>query len=205
MNNKYILAVVSFLAGILTGGLGIYITKINKYDKDFKKKLKEMDEYYTNNKKTTKPATNTNKETPKFTEPERKDMMEEARKIVSREGYKKHYGKILLDDLDDEEDDEEPDEPPIPDETGSPNPYLIEPNQFGDQEMYEMETWSLYLDGMVTNEEDLPMGVDSIENYISTEAIDQLKSSEDDSVFVRNERLKTDYQIIKVMRRYADD
>lgn len=208
MNNKYFLAIISFFAGVFAGGFGLYIFKMNKYDQDFQKKLKEMKDYYSKNKKEEKPATEKIvEETPIITEPERKDMMEEARKIASDEGYyKKRYG-IVSDEDDDEEDDEEITEHYesfLQDDVTAQKPYLIEPNQFGDQEMYEMETWSKYLDNVITNGDDLPMNDESIEHCVSKDAIAQLDSSDDDSVFVRNEALKTDYQIIKVIRRYAD-
>lgn len=196
MNNKYFLAIISFFAGALAGGLGIYVFKINKYDRDFQRKLEELKDYYSKNKKEEKPAAEIIEETPKFTELERKDMMEEAKKIASEEGYKKRYGSVS--------EDEEQIEVFLQDDATATRPYIIEPNQFGDQEMYEMETWSMYSDDVVTNEDDLPMNDESIENCISMDAIAQLKSSDDDSVFVRNETLKTDYQIIKVIRRYAD-
>lgn len=204
MSNKYIMAIISFFGGVVTGGLGVYIAKMTKYNKDFQKKLKEMEAYYAKKGHKTKPATKKDKETPKITTAERKDMMDEAKKIAAREGYKKHYGRIILDEDDDAIVYEEEDAP-IPDDVTSLRPYLIEPNQFGDQEMYEMETWSLYQDGVVTNEEDAPMDEETIENYIPIDALEQLKASDEDSVFVRNESRRTDYQIIKVIGRYADD
>ena len=204
MNKNYIVAIVSFLVGAVGGGLGVYIGKMNKYNRDFQKKLKQMEEYYEKNKKKEKSETKTDKETPKITISERKNMMDEARKIAAEEGYKRHYSKIMLDEDNDvviEEDDT-----PIPDDVTSLAPYIIEPSQFGDQEMFEMETWSLYDDGIVTNEEDSVVPKDSIEDYIPAEAIDQLRASDlDDSIFVRNESRKTDYQIIKVVGRYADE
>ncbi len=91
---------------------------------------------------------------------------------------------------------------PDPDE--DLRPRVISPDEFGEMEGYEVISLTYYDDGVLTDTKDLPMGDDDIEEQIGKESLNHFGEYEDDSVFVRNDRLKTDFEILKDMRSYAD-
>lgn len=81
-------------------------------------------------------------------------------------------------------------------------PYTISPEEFG--EMYDYEKISLiYYDDEVLADDDDEL-VDDIENVVGSEALTKFGEYEDDSVFVRNDRLKCDYEILLDQRNYSD-
>ena len=80
-------------------------------------------------------------------------------------------------------------------------PYVIPPDEFGDCD-YKLETLTLYADGVLTNDMDIP--IEDIETLVGMESLDHFGEWEDDSVFVRNDAFKTDYEILLDMRDYSD-
>ena len=83
-------------------------------------------------------------------------------------------------------------------------PRVISPEEFGDQGEYDEISLTLYSDGTVADDEDRPMGEDEIEETIGKDSLSHFGEYEDDSVFVRNDRLKADYEILMDNRTYGD-
>lgn len=84
---------------------------------------------------------------------------------------------------------------------GTP-PYVIPPEEFGEMDYdtvslvyYADDTLCYDLSGEIIYERD---------EVICEESLTHFGEYEDDSVFVRNERLKTDYEILKDNRNYSD-
>ena len=82
-------------------------------------------------------------------------------------------------------------------------PRIIRPEDFGDQDGYDEISLTYYSDGVVTDDNDRPMSDDEIEETIRKESLTHFGEYEDDSVFVRNDRLKADYEILMDQRTYA--
>lgn len=81
-------------------------------------------------------------------------------------------------------------------------PYVISPAEFGDQDGYEIESLTYYEDGVLTDEYDEP--IEDIDDLIGLESLDHFGEYEDDSVFVRNDGRRTDYEILRDTRTYAE-
>lgn len=73
-------------------------------------------------------------------------------------------------------------------------PYVISPEEYGDMPGYDTESWAYYADGIVANDDYEIM--DDLENIIG-DGLMHFGEYEDDSVCVRNENLKCDYEILK--------
>lgn len=83
-------------------------------------------------------------------------------------------------------------------------PYIIAPEAFGDQDGYDEISLTYYADKVVTDDNDRAMSEDEIEETIGgRETLTHFGEYEDDSVFVRNDRLKADYEILMDQRTYA--
>ncbi len=84
-------------------------------------------------------------------------------------------------------------------------PYIISPDIFGDREDedYEMITLKYYEgDDVITDEDDNVLeGVTSI---IGDDVIQHFGEYEDDTVFIRNDILKCDYEVLRIDESYSD-
>lgn len=80
-------------------------------------------------------------------------------------------------------------------------PYVIAPEEFGECD-YDTESLTYYSDGTLTDELDEP--IEDVDQKIGKESLTHFGEYEADSVFVRNDELKTDYEILFDTRNYAD-
>ncbi len=80
-------------------------------------------------------------------------------------------------------------------------PYVIAAEDFGEEDGYEVETLLYYADGVLTNENDIP--VEDAEDLVSLNALEQFDMYSDDTVYVRNDVLKTDYEILRVLQNFT--
>lgn len=83
----------------------------------------------------------------------------------------------------------------------SVEPYVISPEEFGEDDVYDTKSWTLYTDGVITD--DIGQIVDDPENIIG-DALDHFGEFEDDAVHVRNEDLECDYEIIKYPKSFSE-
>ena len=81
-------------------------------------------------------------------------------------------------------------------------PYVISPDEFGEFEDYERISLSYYADQILADEVDEK--VEDVDNVVGLESLAHFGEYEDDSVFVRNDRLKCDYEILLDQRTYSD-
>ena len=81
-------------------------------------------------------------------------------------------------------------------------PYVISPDEFGEFEDYERISLSYYTDQILADEDDEK--VEDVDNVVGLESLAHFGEYEDDSVFVRNDRLKCDYEILLDQRTYSD-
>ena len=81
-------------------------------------------------------------------------------------------------------------------------PYVISPEEFGEFEEYEKISLTYYADEVLADENDEE--VDDVEEIVGKGSLNHFGEYEDDSVFVRNDRLKCDYEILLDQRNYSD-
>lgn len=81
--------------------------------------------------------------------------------------------------------------------------YVISPEEFGEVGYNEVSL-TYYADGVLTDEHDKEISEDGIERLIGKESLKHFGEYEDDSVFVRNDKLHTDYEILKDLRNYYE-
>lgn len=81
-------------------------------------------------------------------------------------------------------------------------PYVIAPTEFDELDDYESESLVYYADGVLTD--DQSNLIDDVDAIIGRDSLTHFGEYEDDSVFVRNDRIKTDYEILLDPRKYTD-
>ena len=80
-------------------------------------------------------------------------------------------------------------------------PYVISPEEFGEAD-YPTESLTYYADGILTDERnDI---IEDVERMVGMESLNHFGEYEDDSVFVRNDELRTDYEILLDNQRFYD-
>lgn len=92
-------------------------------------------------------------------------------------------------------------EPKEKEETDYIEPYVISPEEF-DEKGYNLQTLIYYADGYLTDDMDFPI-VD-IDGTVGEDAVNHFGEYEDDSVFIRNDNTKIDYEILADSRNFKD-
>lgn len=82
-------------------------------------------------------------------------------------------------------------------------PYVISPDEFGENgDEYETISLTYYADGVLTDDADEV--IEDVDDIVGTDSLTHFGEYEDDSVFVRNERMKCDYEILLDTRKYSE-
>ena len=79
--------------------------------------------------------------------------------------------------------------------------YTIPPDEFGEDDNYETLSFTYYADGVLTDDNDDP--VTNIAEIIG-DALNHIGEWEPDAVYVRNEKLGLEYEILRDERNYAE-
>lgn len=120
-------------------------------------------------------------------EAEEKREAEEYATVLQKEGYT-NYG--------DAPSDEEKEEETVD------RPYVISPDEFGEFEEYERITLTYYADQLLVDEDDEL--VEDVDKTVGFESLKHFGEYEEDCVFVRNDGLCCDYEILLDERNYMD-
>lgn len=106
------------------------------------------------------------------------------------------YGKMFKND-------EEPEDIHVTKETSvrsAKHPYVITPQEFDEGE-FDAVSFTLYADHILADEND-----EMVEDVDGTVGSDSLtRFGDDDVIYVRNEKLKMDFEIVKDIRRYVEE
>lgn len=81
-------------------------------------------------------------------------------------------------------------------------PYVIAPEEFGECD-YSTVSLTYYADDVLTYDEDDEIVVDR-DDIVGNDAVNHFGEYEEDSVFVRNDARKCDYEILYDQRNYHD-
>lgn len=81
-------------------------------------------------------------------------------------------------------------------------PYVISPEEFGEIDEYETISLTLYDDGVLTDDDDNI--IDDVEGTVGEDSLNHFGEYEEDSVFVRNDERRCDYEILLDARNYHD-
>lgn len=84
-------------------------------------------------------------------------------------------------------------------------PYVISPEEFGEKDGYEIRSLNYYTNGIVTDEFDQPIDNDDVDSLIGLDSLNHFGEFEDDSVFVRNDYLETDFVILADAGEYKEE
>ena len=81
-------------------------------------------------------------------------------------------------------------------------PYVISPDDFGEFPEYEKISLTHYADGVLADENNEI--VDNVDDIVGSDYACHFGEYEDDSVHVRNDRTRCDYEILRDLSKYVD-
>lgn len=81
-------------------------------------------------------------------------------------------------------------------------PYVISPEDFTEIPEYKAISLTYFSDGVLTDNKYEP--VEDVDDVVGLDSLDHFGDYEDDAVHVRNDRMKTDFEIILDPRKYSD-
>lgn len=81
-------------------------------------------------------------------------------------------------------------------------PYVIKPDEFGNEYEYDAVSLNYYADGILTD--DFDNIIEDVDGTVGEESLNHFGEYEEDSVFVRNDKYKTDYEILRDNRNFSD-
>lgn len=181
-----------FSAGISIGGLISYVITKDKYETIMNKEIEEIRKYYKD----------------KYENIKEDDEEKIKEKGDYREIVREYVSNHVIEEEDYDCDDEEDNHYTIMESRDLTNGVdfdeskKIESWEFGEQPLYETETIILYSDGVATN--DLGDVIDNLEEIMGVDQYREFKESSDESIFIRNDLLRMDYEIVKDDWRYED-
>lgn len=174
----------SFLLGM---GIGAYVTYMyvkDMYAEIAQEEINSVKEAYI------KKAKNLQKDV--ITEDEKKEKVDEAKNKPDISEYAaklKESGYINYSEISQEDNDVEV-------------PYVIAPEDYGENDEYETISLTYYSDGVLTDEDDEV--ITNPGELVGRDFASHFGDYEDDSVFIRNDNRKIDFEILMDYRTYQD-
>lgn len=169
---------VGFIAFALGAGLTAAVLQRyfkKKYEKIAQEEIDSVKETFSKRQKA---------ETEK---PEEKDKTGEYTAVLKKEGYT-NYSDVSNGEK--------------KEETTMDKPYVISPDEFGEFDEYERITLTYYADQLLADEDDEL--VEDVDKTVGFESFNHFGEYEEDAVFVRNDGLCCDYEILLDERNYMD-
>ena len=181
---------VMFVLGAAVGSVATWQYAKKKYEQIAQEEIDSVKEIFSRRESAADVEIVTPEpQTAKVGKPEEKPDITEYAARLEREGYT-NYSNVSAGEKKEEQ------------EAMEMKPYVISPDEFGEFEDYERISLSYYADQILADEDDEK--VEDVDNVVGLESLTHFGEFEDDSVFVRNDRLKCDYEILLDQRTYSD-
>lgn len=180
MNSNTLSKIVIFAAGAVVGSAVTFKLVKDKYEKIAREEIDSVIETFS-----------------KSSDRKTDDMSDDNEDEDESEDYsneRKQLSKLISEQKYDNYEEEE-------DEDDMGKPYVISPEEFGEYD-YPMVTLFYYADGVVTNERGKI--VSNVDELIGDDFASHYGEYETDTVFVRNDKMKIDYEILKDYRNYSE-
>ena len=195
--------VFSFLAGAGIGSLVTWKMLRDEYERRTQEEIDSVKEVFARRhsertERTEKEQNDISEAKAKAEAAREKPSITEYAAKLQEQGYV-DYSSVSKENKDNatkEENNEEEEEEQVS------RPYVISPDEFGEVQGYDAISLTYFADGVLTDDGNEP--VEDVDDVVGSDFADHFGEYEDDSVFIRNDRLEADYEILKDRRNYAD-
>lgn len=181
MRNK-LMYIAVFAAGVGVGAGVTWKVLKDKYAKLAQEEIESVKEVFKNN----------------FTKTDYPEEDEEESGYSNKEDnmYKSTIGKYNYSTYSEEK------KPEVKEVKNEDEPYVISPNDFGELDDYECITLFYYNDGVLADDRDEI--VDNANDMVGRDFAEHFGDYEDDSVFIRNDSRRCDYEILLDGRNFSE-
>lgn len=187
--NKSIVNVLIFAAGAAIGSVATWKFVETKYKRIAQEEIDSVKEVFSRRKKEEaseevepKAESNTEEDDEPYKLPD--NVNELYAKVLGREGYIEEKGGV--------------------EEMHVANPRIITPEEFAENPAYDTVSLTYYEDDVYEDEWGVVYDKDEIEATVGLDAITHFGEYEEDSVFVRNDDILCDYEILRDTRTYRE-
>lgn len=183
MMRNNLIKVFLFTAGAAVGSAVTWKLLKTKYEQIAQEEIESIREYYSDKYKTNKEESGDDDMDEEPDEEATEEDYEEYTRLTNEyAGSEKKQTSDVLHDI---------------------RPYIIDYEEFGEIPDYEEVVCYFYADGVLATEDGEPIG--NIDDVIGLEALKHFGDFAENAVFVRNDRLRADYQILMSAQNYAGD
>lgn len=190
----------TFVTGLVIGSVVTYVVVKDKFEKIAQEEIDSVKEVF--GRRVEKEA---DKKVEKIAEKEVEKIRKEYNDYSS---LTKNYTSYSNDET------EEDDHAQVEDEDGveifeverasnSNRPYVIDPWDFGGEDGYDTITLNYYADGVLADDDNNVIEDEEIDDIVGKDFAEHFGEYEKDCVCVRNDRLKTDYEICRDLIEYS--
>ena len=207
--NKTVIGIISFAAGAAIGSVATWMSVKNKYEQIAQKEIEEVREVYMNAIRKTEEVDDEHEESAPVNEAPKVAELKSYKDVVKGSGYI-NYGNITEAEVEEmvkektkEIVEECNDILKKTEDKVNNKPYVIHPDEFGDE--YNVVTLVCYNDKVVTTYDTGEVLTDEeVEKLVGLDSLSRFGEYEEDSVFVRNDSIKVDYEILRDEENYSD-
>lgn len=179
-----------FITGAAIGSFSTWLLVKKYYERIADAEIEEMAEYYSHRSSYSDPMDDVDEEAHDETVNglhKKPDIMEYARNVRER-GYVDYSGGAKPETEPKEVADVE-------------RPYVISPDEFGELD-YRIISLTYYADKVLTDE--VGNVIEDVDDTVGVASLETFGEYEEDSVFVRDDRRKIDYEILAEPRKFVD-
>lgn len=177
-----VINVVMFAVGATAGSIATWKLLKSKYEQIAQEEIDSVKETFYRRRQKENDIEKTEQHKPS----EKPDLAEYAAKLKET---------MYTEDSENENEEEE--------ESHYYEPYVISPEEFGELHDYKTVSLTYYADEILADS-DTDDIIDDEESVVGTDFSNHFGEYEDDSVFIRNDKLKSDYEILLDARNYTD-
>ena len=187
--NSILTNVSLFAAGAAIGSVVTWKLIKTKYEQIAQEEIDSVKERFSTSKSDEAPDTDEPIETAHELGSTRKPDIREYAAKLQEEGYSTDYASVTVTNSKKEVADVE-------------RPYTISPDESGELDDYELISLTYYADNVLAD--DLDELVEDVDEVVGLASLETFGEYEKDSVFVRNDKRKCDYEILRDARKYTD-
>lgn len=193
MNNK-VTFIFAFMLGAAAGTAVAWKVLKTKYDEILEQEIEDIYEVVNRKLEVTdnREPCDENLDEEDETEEEDEDDSEDIRKmedLLTSSNYIDYSSVVIKEDKKEEV-------------ASVRKPYVISPEDFGEEDDYEIKTLIYYDDGILADEQNNV--IKDVDSVVGRKSLNHFGEYQDDSVFVRNENRRIDYEILLDLRKYSD-
>ena len=192
----------TFVTGLVIGSVVTYVVVKDKFEKIAQEEIDSVKEVF--GRRVEKEA---DKKVEKIAEKEVEKIRKEYNKYDNLTKNYTNYSKTEVEEDKDEEvcenDEDGVELFEVERASDSDRPYVIDPWDFGGEEGYDTVTLNYYADDVLTDSDNNVIEDEDIDDFVGKDFAEHFGEYEKDCVCIRNDRLKTDYEICRDLIKYS--